>query len=130
MDSSSDETRFKIDYRRKTKIKSKDRQLPMINFQKRVIDFGDDQELFKIVAKLIMKRVDLDPDDLDPLLGDQSGPDTGGVIDLDALPAGEAPDDDPVPAQQRRRPLSERFGLRVYRHPDRYGAPSGNDSAS
>lgn len=117
----SDKRRIKIDYRRRTKIKTEDRQLPLIDMNKRVIHFGDDLELFKIVSELIMKRVDLDRVDLD----DDHPADPGyrGAIDLDAItgvdpaaPDGEATGGAGAP----RRRLSDRFGL--YRHPDRYGA--------
>ena len=108
-----------FDSNRKPKAKVQDRKLPVINLQRRVIDFGDDQELFKIVAKLIMKRVDLDPDDLDSVLG-QSGQSAADIdsIDLDALTGGHgdaqaAPDAEPVPEDRRRLPLSERFRLRI-----------------
>lgn len=50
----SDEMSF--GYRRKTKINRSEPRLPVIDFQKRVINFGDDLELFKIVS-----AVDHDP---------------------------------------------------------------------
>lgn len=119
----------KIVYRRQSKVKPQDHRFPVIDTHRRVIDFRDDRELFKIVSVLILNRVDLGPVDLGPV------PDTGRdrdrapdndhqIIDLDALPAGDAaPSSDvaaPAPVRRKRRKLSDQFGL--YRHPDRYGA--------
>lgn len=116
--------------RRRSKVnKSQDHRLPMIDLDRRVIDFRDDQVLFKIVTVLIMNRVDHGPVDLGRVdLGTgqhrDNRPDHDQIIDLDALAAGHAaPSRDvatPVPARRPRRKLSDAFGL--YRHPDRYGA--------
>lgn len=107
---------IQVGFSRKTKIKKTDRKLPVIDFQKRVINFGDDLVLFKIVAVLIMKRVDLDPDDLEPLF---DGHDLGSVpaIDLDDISdRADRHDFDTNPVRGGLRPaprtLSERFGIR------------------
>lgn len=119
-----------IDYsrRRRTKIdsgpKAKDRQLPMIDLNKRVINFGDDQQLFNVVVQLIMKRVDLGPVDLDPGTSDDLGALGADPVDLDVISPTGSPgtgdDGEPAADDGARVPLSRRFGL--YRHPDRYGA--------
>lgn len=99
------------------KIEPQDQDLPLIDIGKRVIHFRGDHELFKIVAKSIMQRVDLDPGDLDALLGQSGNSPAPDWVDLDAIinpGAGNAPAAQPAQpggTPDAERPLSERFRL-------------------